>query len=66
MAAVLAVFSLTFSIGVIAFWPDVPWTGVQIANGLAIAVTSVFFYPMSKTIWLGIDLLMTGDRSRRK
>lgn len=67
MAAVLAVFSATFLIGVVAFWPDVPWLGVQIANGVAITFTSVFFYPMSKTVWLGIDLLMTGgDRSARK
>lgn len=66
MAAVLIAFSATFAIGVIAFWPDVPWGSVQIANGLAITLTSIFFYPMSKTVWLAIDLLMTGDRSPRE
>lgn len=66
MAAVLAAFSATFAIGVIAFWPDVPWGWVQIANGVAITLTSIFFYPMSKTVWLGIDLLMTGDPAPRK
>lgn len=66
MAAVLVVFSATFTIGVWATWPDVPWVGVQIANGLAITLTTIFFYPMSKTVWLGIDLLMTGDPSPRK
>jgi len=63
----MAVFAAILAVGMVAFWPDVPWLAIQIASAFAITVSSVFFYPMSKTVWLGIDLLMTGmDPSVRK
>jgi len=66
-AASMAVFAAILAIGMVAFWPNVPWLGIQIASAIGITLSSVFFYPMSKTVWLGIDLLMTGmDPSVRK
>ena len=40
----------------IASWPDVPWTALEIvAIALAIAVPLLFF-PFSRTLWLAWDL----------
>lgn len=51
-------FGAVFVGWTIAAWPDPPW-GWILAASLAInAVVPVLFYPFSKTIYLGIDLLL--------
>ena len=53
--------------GLLIYWPNIPVLGLTIAAMAAMAVVPTVFYPMSKTIWLGIDLLMTGmDRRVRE
>lgn len=50
------VFALVFVGGMLLTWPDVPWTPLLVV-GLAVnGLLPVVFYPLSKTIWLGIDL----------
>ena len=49
-------FGLVAMGGAVLTWPDVPWTALMI---LAVALNVVFpiaFYPLSKTIWVAIDL----------
>lgn len=66
-AASMITFAVLFGVGLVIYWPDVPWLMLQVLGMAAIFLFHVAFYPMSKTIWLGLDLLMTGmDRSRRQ
>jgi uncharacterized protein (DUF983 family) len=52
---VLIAFLLVF---VTLTWPDVPWTGL-VWGGIALVVlTPLAFYPISRTLWLAIDLAM--------
>jgi len=44
-------------VGILATWPDVPWTGLKWALIAVILPTPAVFYPFAKTIWLGIDLM---------
>lgn len=49
-------FLVIFVGAMVVFWPDVPWgavLGVTIAANLAIPVV---FYPVSKTLWLALEL----------
>lgn len=47
---------LVFVGGWIAFWPDVPWTGLLIATVAVAGLTPVLYYPMSKSLWTAIEL----------
>lgn len=38
-------------------WPDVPWNGVLYGTGAAAIVSPLLTWPVSRTLWLGIDLL---------
>ena len=49
------------AIGIIATLPDPP-TGKLIIIGVAVVVATPFlFYPFSKTIWTGLDMIMHPD-----
>lgn len=56
MALVIIGFFVTFAIGVLLTWPDVPWTTVGYATIAVNALTSLLLYGLAKTIWVGIDL----------
>lgn len=58
LAVTEAVFGLAFGGGILFTWPDVPWTALLIGALLLNAVVPIVFYPMAKTIWLGLDGLM--------
>ena len=36
--------------------PDVPWTALSIAGGIVMIGLPILFYPLSKTLWLWLDL----------
>lgn len=42
-------------IALLATWPDPPLRGVIIGAVLYNVVFPMFFYPFSKTIWMGFD-----------
>jgi uncharacterized protein (DUF983 family) len=42
----------------IALWPNVPWTALEIAAPLMMIAAPFVFYPFSQTIWLAFDLLL--------
>lgn len=49
-------FGLLFLGGIIATYPDVPWTQLGIASAIAMVVLPIAFYPLSKMVWLWVDL----------
>lgn len=51
---------LVGGLGIWLFWPEVPWTELTIACMASMTVFPVFFYPISKTLWLAIDLILGG------
>ena len=46
-------------IGVIVTLPDPPVVGLTLIGMIGSAAIAIFFYPMSKTFWSAIDLIMT-------
>lgn len=51
-----ALFGLFFVAGMLLTWPEVPWTWLLV-GGLALnAIFPVVFYPLSKTLWVALDL----------
>jgi len=41
--------------GMIATWPDVPWTAVTVAGVAAGLVVPILFYPHSKMLWVAVE-----------
>jgi uncharacterized protein (DUF983 family) len=67
-ALISFLFLASMGLGMWLFWPDVPWGwllgGVITLN----AVIPVVFYPLSKTLWVALDLSFqeaAGERERR-
>lgn len=42
----------------ITMWPDVPWTFLTYGGIALMLIAPVVFYPLSKTIWLAVDLML--------
>lgn len=42
--------------GWIAFWPDVPWTGLLVATIAVAVIVPVAGYPLTKSLWSAIEL----------
>lgn len=49
-------FIVIFGSLIVSTWPDVPWTTVLSVTVVANATIPVAFYPVSKTIWLALEL----------
>lgn len=53
---IFATFLVVFGAMVLVTFPDVPWTLVLIVTALANIVIPVVFYPVSKSLWAGMEL----------
>lgn len=51
-----ATFVAVFGGSVVITWPNVPWALVLVATLVANTVVPVLFYPISKTVWLALEL----------
>lgn len=51
-----ATFVGVFLLLVTLTWPDVPWAVVMGVTVAANALIPVLFYPISKTVWLALEL----------
>lgn len=63
MGAVIINTTVTFATFIIVFislvattWPDVPWPMVMGVTIIANALIPVVFYPISKAIWLALEM----------
>lgn len=68
MAVNLGITELLFAVLLVTWavlaWPDVPWVWLTVA-GLALnAIVPIVFYPISKTIFLAVDLLTLHTNER--
>jgi uncharacterized protein (DUF983 family) len=58
IGAAIALFGLYFPLSLIITWPDVPWTLIAVVGCLLMALFPIAFYPISKTLWLAMDVLL--------
>ncbi len=42
--------------GLIVTWPDVPWTGLWVAVVAIAGLTPILFHPLSRTLWMAIEM----------
>jgi hypothetical protein len=51
------VFAGIFLVVLLTRWPNPPWTLLTYGGALLMVVLPILFYPFSKTLFLGFDLL---------
>lgn len=52
------IFAAAFGVVVALLWPDVPWDDLEYALIGAMVVVPIAFYPVSRLLWLALDLLL--------
>lgn len=52
------VFAAALLVAILKTWPDVPTIPLLVAGLVLNGVVSIAFYPIAKTIWIAIDLLL--------
>lgn len=65
IAFAMGLFFVLFVGGMLITWPDVPWTALLIVNLVALGLGPVLFYPLSKTIWVWLDVTFLHPLDRR-
>jgi hypothetical protein len=56
MGVTEALFGVVLAAVVLASWPEVPWVGLVAVGAAMNVVVPTFFYPLSKTMWVAIDI----------
>jgi uncharacterized protein (DUF983 family) len=58
----LVIAEVLFAFGLfgwmVAVWPDVPWDTVQVVAVLAMIISPLATYPLTRTVWLAADLII--------
>jgi hypothetical protein len=49
-------FLVMFVGGILITWPEVPWTALGLITIAANGVIPVAFYPVSKSLWLALEM----------
>lgn len=49
-------FVLVFGGAILITWPDVPWAAVLAVTIIANLLIPIWFYPLSKTLWMALEL----------
>ena len=69
-AVIEGLFLIVFLVTVLATAPDVEWVPLLSIAVVMNLVFPIFFYPLSKTVWMGIDLyfhpLEAGERPQER
>lgn len=52
------IFAVVLGIVVAILWPHVPWDAIEYALIGAMVIVPIAFYPMSRLLWLALDLLL--------
>jgi uncharacterized protein (DUF983 family) len=50
------VFAVALLLALLVTWPNPPWTLVLYGGGLLMVLTPIALYPVSKALWLALDL----------
>lgn len=58
------VFLVVFVGGMVLTWPDPPWTGILVVTLVLNALFPVLFHPLSRTLWVGIEMAVRPLESR--
>ena len=53
---IFATFLVVFGGLVLVTYPDVPWGMVLVVTALANVIIPIVFYPISKSLWAGMEL----------
>ncbi len=56
LIAVEILLAITFTIVIIATWPDPQWTVLQYGGVVLSVIGAVVCYPFAKTTWLAVDM----------
>jgi uncharacterized protein (DUF983 family) len=59
--AAIVAFGVVFVGSIVATWPSPPWGVVSAAVIATTLIVPIVFYPISKTIWVAIDLTLGGS-----
>lgn len=51
-----ATFLVLFVGGILLTWPEVPWGTIGVITIAAMAIVPILFYPLSKTVWMAIEM----------
>ena len=51
-------FGIVLLVVIVSMWPDVPWDTMTWAVPVGILSTMVFLIPISRVVWLGVDVLV--------
>lgn len=57
-------FAAIFVTVLVLLWPTVPWDGIAVGAPLGMAIAPVLLYPVSKLLWLAVDLAFRPERER--
>jgi hypothetical protein len=55
-AVAFGTFIALFVGGIAITWPDVPWGALGVVTVVAMAVVPLLFYPVSKSLWMALEL----------
>lgn len=59
--ATIVAFAAVLVGSMVATWPTPPWGGIAVATIAVNLLFPVAFYPISKTVWVAIDLGLSGE-----
>jgi uncharacterized protein (DUF983 family) len=52
------IFGVALLLALLATWPDPPWRLLLFGGGALMILAPIAFYPVSKALWLAIDLIV--------
>jgi uncharacterized protein (DUF983 family) len=55
-------FAGVFVAVLVVMWPTVPWDGISIGAPVGMAIAPILLYPVSKLVWLAVDLAFRPER----
>jgi uncharacterized protein (DUF983 family) len=56
IAVAEGLFAMLLVGGIALTYPDTPWTTLMIAGAIVMVALPILFYPLSKMLWLWLDL----------
>ena len=62
VVGVLVAFTALLALGVTLLWPDVPWDAVLWIAVAGMIALPLLLFPVSRTLWLAIDLVLQPQR----